>query len=73
LAVDDSKDTLIIAKKTSFSGKPLTSEVFMRDKMGESLMKRLNWSDRTAFMIIDKYILINAHLSSKAEPNSKQI
>ena len=33
----------------------------------------LNWSNRSAFMVIDKYIFINAHLSSKAEPNRKQI
>jgi len=34
LVTDGSKDTLIIAKKKSFSGKPLNSETFMISNVG---------------------------------------
>jgi hypothetical protein len=34
---------------------------------------KLNWNDRSSFLIIDKYIFINAHLTSKADRNKIQI
>ena len=37
------------------------------------LYKKLDWSERSSFLIVDQIIFINAHLSSKADPNGKQI
>jgi len=39
----------------------------------EETMNLVNWNNRTALMVIDNYIFLNAHLSSKTEPNKVQI
>ncbi len=67
MAKDESNDTLILAKKTSFKNKPATKEIFMEKKnVSKELWDKLNCAERTAMMIIDNYILICAHLTSKA-------
>lgn len=73
LSHDASKDTMIIAKKSSFKEKPVTNDVFISKHIDPALMKQLNWSERTAFLVIEKYICICAHLTSKAEKNLPQI
>lgn len=74
LMSDFSKDTLIVAKKSSFEHKPANNDVFFdANNMDADFIKKLNWNDRSGFMVIDKFIFINAHLSSKAESNKKQI
>lgn len=45
MAHDDSKDTLIIAKKSSFkSEKPSNPEVIFSKKLDEQLKNDLNWA-----------------------------
>ena len=64
---DESRDTLIIAKKASFKGKPADTDLVLKEKpLGEEIYNSLNWNGRSSFLIIEKYIFINAHLSSKA-------
>jgi hypothetical protein len=73
IMTDESKDTAIVAKAKSFSHKPVSNDVFFESKIDAKTMGKLNWNNRSAFMVIDKYIFINAHLSSKTEANGKQI
>ena len=72
---DESKDTAIIARRKSFSKKPERNDKFFHvdNKIDDETMKQLNWNDKTAIMVIDKYIFINAHLSSKEDINKEQI
>lgn len=71
IVVDKSKDTMIIAKESSFSKFGDTELVLSR--LSPELRESLNWGDRTAFMLADHYLLICAHLTSKAEKNRPQI
>jgi hypothetical protein len=68
---DESKDTAIIARRKSFKGKPERNDEFfhVKNSIDEETVKQLNWNDKTAIMVIDTYIFINAHLSSKEALN----
>jgi len=67
------KDTMIIAKKKTFKKKPENNDVALEQFLGKELKDQLNWCDRTAIMIVDKLVLLNAHLSSKADKNKEQV
>ena len=54
-----------MAKKSSFQCKPDTLDVFFESEMGVEVAKKLNWNERTSYLVIEKYIFINAHMSSK--------
>ena len=43
---------MIIAKKSSFKEKPVTKDVFIGKHVSKELLAKLNWADRTAFLII---------------------
>ena len=64
---------MILARKKSFKNKPENNDVVFEEFLGKELYGHLNWCDRTSFMIIDKMIFINAHLSSKADKNKEQV
>ena len=44
------------------------NEVFTREEL-----KDLTWSEDPAILVVDNYVIINAHLSSKADKNKKQV
>ena len=60
---------MIIAKKSAFESKPLSNVVFQELEVGKELWSILNWNDHTSMMVIDSYIIINAHLGSKQVEN----
>ncbi|CAM6005157.1 unnamed protein product [Sphagnum balticum] len=62
---------MIIAKKSSFG--PRKDPELVLKKLSKEQWDNLKWADRTAIMIIDNYILLSGHLSSKAEKNKPQI
>ena len=67
ISIDNTRDTMIIAKKTTF---PESKDVeLILSKLSPEHRQKLDWSDRSAFMVVDNYILINAHLSSKEARN----
>lgn len=68
---DPSKDTMIIAKKTTFPD--MKDEELVLGKLTQEQRDNLNWSDRSAFMVVENYILIDAHLSSKEQKNKEQM
>ncbi len=45
----------------------------MLQKLSQEQIKKLNWNNDTAFMFLDKLILISSHISSKSAKNIKQI
>lgn len=59
---------MIIAKKETFK-----QCLNVKDVLTENEIKMLNWADRSAIAILDKFIIVNAHLSSKADKNKVQI
>ena len=73
VSCDMTKDTMIIAKKKTFKKKPENNDVVFEQFLGKELKDQLNWCDRTAIMIVDKLVLLNAHLSSKADKNKEQV
>jgi hypothetical protein len=60
-SIDKTKDTMILAKKSSFQEVRNTSSVLNKDQI-----ESLNWADRTSILCVDNLILICAHLTSKA-------
>lgn len=44
LSADQSKDTLIVVKKSSFKEKPASNDIFIESFMGQDLYKKLNWN-----------------------------
>ena len=62
-----------MVKKSSFGSKPETIDLFLETKMGTELAKKLNWNERTSYLVIEKYIFINAHMSSKGDRNKPQL
>lgn len=45
----------------------------MNSVLTEKELKSLNWAERSGIALLDKYIIVNAHLSSKADKNRIQI
>ena len=68
VSTDESKDKLIIAKKATFPGKKITTDVLTAEDL-----KELTWSEDPCILVADSFIIINAHLSSKTEKNKKQL
>lgn len=62
---------MIIAKESSFEQKKDIDLIL--NKLTKEQRDNLNWADRSAFLCLDNYIFISAHLSSKAEKNKPQI
>lgn len=71
IAVDEAKDTMIIAKEASFEKKKDIELIFRG--LTKEQRDNLNSSETNAFLCLDNYILISSHLSSKAEKNKLQI
>jgi translation initiation factor IF-1 len=59
---------LIIAKKETFK-----ERLNVNDVLTENELKMLNWADRSTIVVLDNYIIVNAHLSSKTDKNKMQI
>jgi|LakMenEpi03Aug12_release.lakeMendotaPanAssembly.Ray.scaffolds.fasta_scaffold719831_1 hypothetical protein len=62
---------MIIAKEASFTQK--NNIDLLLNKLTKEQRENLNWAERSAFLCLDNYIFISAHLSSKAEKNKPQI
>ena len=59
---------MVIVKKTTFPTKKSVNEVFTAEEL-----KQLAWSEDPSIVVADNYIIINSHLSSKADKNKKQL
>lgn len=67
-ATDKTKDTMVIARRSSFRELKKTETV-----LSAAQIESLDWAGRTAILCVDHLILISAHLTSKAEKNKPQI
>ena len=61
--------SIIMIRRAMVKGPDLTEEMM---KKVPDLKDKLNWNNDSDFMIIDKMILISAHLSSKKAKNPDQ-
>jgi hypothetical protein len=69
--VSPDKDTLILAKESSFND--LKSKDDFIEKLTSSELEMMNWNGHSSIMLIDDYIFICGHLSSKKSINQRDV
>ena len=65
-------DTLIMARKASFKSEPRDTRLELKN-INPDVKTHFDELPKTSFMFIDKYILINVHLTSKPTENALQL